>query len=55
MVEHQLLDVREGDVGAGLGVVEAAVRVLLDQALRGHVGILVTWLKPPQMRPLVKV
>jgi len=32
LVEHELLDVRQRDVAARLRVVQAAVRVLLDQA-----------------------
>jgi hypothetical protein len=36
LVQHQLLDIRQRDVGAGLGVVQAAVRVLLDEAGAGH-------------------
>ncbi len=39
VLEHQLLDVGQRDVGARLGVVEPAVRVLLDQANgRSHVS-----------------
>jgi hypothetical protein len=36
VLQHQLLDVGEGDVGTGSGVVQAPVRIFLDQSGVGH-------------------
>ncbi len=33
IIEHQLLDVRQGDVGAGLGIVQTAIGIFFNQAV----------------------